>query len=100
MVTPSSGTLTQEEILAVAEQMVQQGWGYIYAQAYARGYAEGYAQGYMKGARKTLLRLLTAEYGPIDDLLERRIDAALLEQLDTWMLRLIHAPTLTEVFTD
>jgi predicted transposase YdaD len=55
------------------------------ARGEAKGKAEGKAEGKVEGKASTLKRLLTLRFGALPAWAERRIDAAPLAQLDTWL---------------
>jgi hypothetical protein len=58
----------------------------------------GRAEGLVQGAARYLLRQLTRRFGPVPDIVQEQIDAASIEQLEIWAVRLLDARTLDEVF--
>ncbi len=66
------------------------------------GFQQGIQQGELLGKRveaaTTLRRLLAKRFGPIPAEVELRISAASLEELETWIDRILDAPTLEAVF--
>ena len=54
-------------------------------------------KGRKQHARKTLLRQLRARFGEVPASVEVRIQAAEEDQLDTWLDRILSAPTLDDV---
>jgi predicted transposase YdaD len=54
-------------------------------------------EGRQKGERKVLLKQLTLRFGKLADAVVARVNAASVEQLETWAERVITAPTLAEV---
>ena len=57
----------------------------IFAEGEAKGEAKGKAEGEAKGKASTLKRLLTRRFGAVPAWAERRIDAAVVAQLDSWL---------------
>ena len=55
------------------------------AKGEAKGKAEGKAEGEAEGKASTLKRLLTRRFGAVPAWAERRIDAAAVAQLDSWL---------------
>lgn len=51
-----------------------------------------------KGQATALRHLLTKRFGPLPDDITARIDQASLAQLETWLDRLMDAPTLEAIF--
>jgi hypothetical protein len=56
--------------------------------------------GELRGSRRSLVRLLDARFGALPESVTARIEAAELDQLDRWTLRVLTAGTLDEVFAD
>jgi predicted transposase YdaD len=81
--------LTAREIWAMLNLVtpIQETRAYqsIFEEGEARGVAKGEARGKVEGKASTLKRLLTLRFGPLPAWAERRIDAATLAQLDTWV---------------
>ena len=61
------------------------------------GRQEGYAEGFLRGWRKTLLIQLRVRFGELPEAAVARVNAAELEQLDTWAERVLSAQTLADV---
>jgi hypothetical protein len=80
------GPETRELVVTTAEQLE------------ARGRAEGQARGRLEEAARLLKRQLARKFGPVPDHLLARVDAAPLEQLETWSDQIIDATTLDDVF--
>jgi Domain of unknown function (DUF4351) len=59
--------------------------------------AEGEAKGRTEGEPKVLLKLLGLRFGPVSEVAKAHVEAASLEQLDTWAERILTAATLDEV---
>jgi hypothetical protein len=74
LVTPIQETRAYQSIFEEGE-----------ARGVAKGEARGEARGKVEGKASTLKRLLTLRFGPLPAWAERRIDAATLAQLDTWV---------------
>ena len=60
--------------------------------------AEGEAKGEVRGRKRDLARLLERRFGPLSDADRARIDAASLDQLDTWIDRVLDAESLKALF--
>lgn len=76
------GPETRELVVTTAEQLE----------------ARGQARGRLEEAARLLKRLLARKFGPVPDRLLARVDAAPLEQLETWSDLIIDATTLDDVF--
>jgi len=74
LVTPIQETRAYQSIFEEGE-----------AKGEAKGEARGEARGKVEGKASTLKRLLTLRFGAVPAWAERRIDAAPLAQLDTWL---------------
>ena len=66
----------------------------------ARGAARGRAEGRAEGQRKALKALLERKFGALDVAHEERLEGALGEELERWLLRVLDAATLADVFVD
>jgi hypothetical protein len=65
------------------------------------GRAQGVQQGLQQGERTLLLRQLRRRFGSqLDDEIERRVEAASLEQIEIWADRVLSATTLAAVLSD
>ena len=60
--------------------------------------AEGEAKGEVRGRKRDLARLLERRFGPLSDADRARIDEASLDQLDTWIDRVLDAQSLKALF--
>ncbi len=60
--------------------------------------AEGEAKGKAEGKAETLLKLLELKFGEVPDATTQRVRAATVEQLDTWIERILPATSLEDVF--
>ncbi len=71
-------------------------------QAMEKGRQEGRQEGLLEGrielARSTLERQLTRRFGPLPALALDRIHQATLPQLQTWLDRIVDAPSWQAVF--
>jgi hypothetical protein len=63
----------------------------------ADGRVEGLADGRAEGEAKLLLKLLGVRFGPLSDVTRARVQAATVEQLETWGERILSAATLDDV---
>ncbi len=64
------------------------------------GLAEGRVEGRTEGQADLLLRLVQRRFGRVDAKTTQRIQAARLEDLETWSLNFVDATALDEVFRD
>ncbi|MFT3769880.1 MAG: hypothetical protein QM820_30995 [Minicystis sp.] len=78
----------KEEIVTAAEQLMQ------------RGLEKGRTEGRVMERREMLLDLLRARFGVLDPTAEARVLAADPDQLKGWMLRIVKAATMDEVFAE
>ena len=62
--------------------------------------AEGKAKGIAEGEAKSLTHLLERRFGPLSRSVKDRIASADLDQLDTWIDRVLDAKSLDAVFRD
>ncbi|MFT0534256.1 DUF4351 domain-containing protein, partial [Castellaniella hirudinis] len=67
---------------------------------FAEGLVEGKAEGSVEGQSKTLLLQMQRRFGPQPDAIARRIRAATAAQLETWLLNILDATELDDVFRD
>ena len=74
----------------IAETLLEQGS--------ERGFAKGMAEGEAKGKAETLRMMLARRFGPVPQDLQKRIDAASLEELHAWLDALLDAPSIDAVF--
>ena len=70
------------------------------AKGRAEGVAEGEARGIAKGRKRDLVRLLERRFGALSDADRARIEGADLDQLDTWIDRVLDVKNLKAVFGD
>jgi len=68
----------------------------LMAKGHAEGHAEGRAEGRAEGLAKVLPKLLAQRFGAISDATRARVETATIEQLDTWIDRILTAPTLDD----
>ena len=61
---------------------------------------EGRLEGREEGRELALARLLTRRFGPLPEWVAPRVQQASATQLDTWLDRVLDAPTLEAVFAD
>lgn len=64
----------------------------------AEAFKHGMAQGEAKGRATTLSKLLSRKFGELPPTVRARIEAASLEELDSWTDAVLDAPTLDRVF--
>lgn len=64
----------------------------------ARGMEKGRREGVHKGEALALCKLLARRFGAVPDSIGSRIEAASLEQIETWFDRAVDAASLAEIF--
>ena len=67
------------------------------AKGRTEGEAKGRTEGEAKGRATLLLKQLGLRFGPLSDATRARVQAASIEQLDTWAERILSAATLDDV---
>lgn len=92
-------------LVTIAQQLIEQGYRQGFEQGYRQGveqeYRQGVEQGVEQAIRHVLLRLLQQRFGAeVDQRIEKRIDTASREQLEVWVMRVLSAPDLADVFAD
>ncbi|MDO8607294.1 MAG: hypothetical protein Q7R40_12220, partial [Phaeospirillum sp.] len=65
----------------------------------AEGVAEGRVEGEARGEAKALIRLVEKRFGPLPGDLQARVLAADAVSVETWLDRLIDAPSLDVLFS-
>jgi hypothetical protein len=80
----------EEEMASAAEKLIQQG--------VQQGIRQGVDQGRAQALRDALARLLAARFGTLEPAIQSRIDEAELEELDSWIDRVVTAEQLADVF--
>lgn len=65
----------------------------------AEGLARGRVEGRVEGERQMLLQLLTSKFGPLDESVRGRIDAASETDLSRWVARVLTAGSVHEVLS-
>ena len=78
-----------EELVNVADQLIEQG--------VQKGIQIGFAEGRAEGRRTNLLLLLTKRFGSLPEGVVARVRVADEADLDRWLDRILTAPTLAEV---
>ncbi|MFT0533862.1 DUF4351 domain-containing protein, partial [Castellaniella hirudinis] len=89
-------TLTKENEMTYVTLIERAG----HARGHAEGLVEGKAEGSVEGQSKTLLLQIQRRFGPQPDAIARRIQAATAAQLETWLLNILDATELDDVFRD
>lgn len=64
----------------------------------AEGRAQGRAEGRAEVAARILLELLVAKFGTLPAAVVDRVHSGNTDELEAWMLRVLTATTLNEVF--
>jgi predicted transposase YdaD len=82
----------------IFQQGCQQGHQQGHQEGHLQGQRQGQQQGYEQHARKTLLLGLERKFGPVSADLRTRIEASDLADLDRWILNLLTADAITDVF--
>ena len=81
----AAGEEAKEEIVTVEDYLIE------------KGMKTGLEKGLEKGRRETLLKLLALRFGALPEATVTRVSAADMGQLDTWLERVLTAPTLEAV---
>ena len=94
---PAQRTTDDQEFLMQTQDIVE-----IWRQeAVQEGVQQGVKQGIQQGEGAALLRLLRQRFGDaVDAHVEQRVATAPIEQIDRWIMRVLLATTLAEVFAD
>ncbi len=83
-----------------AEKLREEGVIVGIAKGEARGIAKGEARGIAKGEARgivgSILRIALERFGEVPGTLEERLQAASLEELDSWQIRMLRAPSIDE----
>jgi flagellar biosynthesis/type III secretory pathway protein FliH len=82
-----------ERVIEWTEQWKQQGL----QEGIERGIEQGIHRGRKEGEAALLLRFLERRFGPVDEMLRQRLQAADAETLLNWGERLFHAASAEEV---
>jgi predicted transposase/invertase (TIGR01784 family) len=91
----------KDAIMTAGERLIQQGVEQGVQQGMRQGVEQGMRQGVEQGERALLLRLLRKRFGTeVSADVERRVDAALPEQIEIWADRVLSAQTLGELLAD
>jgi hypothetical protein len=83
------GPEAKDAIMTAGQQLIEQ------------GRQQGIEQGRQQGRQQLLLLLLRQRFGDaVDRLVEQRVAAASIEQVEIWSKRVLSAATLAELFAD
>jgi predicted transposase YdaD len=85
MLATTIGEDIEEEIVTLADRLREE------------GRQKGERAGERNGQRKLLLKQLTLRFGKLPEATVSRVNAAGVDQLETWAERVLTAPTLAEV---
>jgi hypothetical protein len=69
-----------------------------YDRGFARGFARGFEMGKVEGKREVLLRQLALRFGTLPESVKARVDGAGSEDLERWVVRILDAVSLDDVF--
>lgn len=91
------GPEAKDAIVTVGQQLREEGR----QEGRQEGIEQGRQQGIRQGECAVLLRLLRQRFGEeVDARIERRVATASVEQIETWTVRVLSAPTLAELLAD
>ena len=94
----------EDVVGTIAETLIAEGKMVGIAEGEARGkivgIAEGEARGEAQGRARTLVRLMERRFGVLMPDVHNRIQSASVEQLDTWLDRILDAQSIGAVFED
>jgi hypothetical protein len=85
LLTSEASPQVKEQIVNVAEQLIEEGW------------QKGLQQGLLEGRREMLLRQLTARFGSLPQAAVTRVNSAGISDIDHWAERILTATTLADV---
>ncbi len=92
MLNEAVGSDENEELLSVADQLIERGR--------KEGLEKGLEKGLEEGQRKLLLKMLGVRFGALSKAIVARVSAADTTQIELWAERVLTAPTLAKVFRD
>ena len=69
------------------------------AEGEARGQATGEARGTVRGTAKALALVLEKRFGALPEAVQKRLFAADIASIETWLGRVLDAPDLQSVFS-
>ncbi|MFZ4536837.1 DUF4351 domain-containing protein [Propionivibrio sp.] len=69
-------------------------------QGIEQGIEQGEIKGKLEGEALVIERLLTKRFGPLPDSARARLHTATTDQLESWVDRVLDAPSLDAVFGD
>jgi len=87
----------KEAYVTAAEKIAQRERAKALNEGRAQGQAEGRVQGQAEGQRQALQRLLARRFGELPLSALRKLELASVEQLDTWLSRVLDANSLDEL---
>ncbi len=82
-----AGSEAKEIVMSTAQQLFDQGFG------------QGEAKGQVQALRRALTRQLGARFGTLSPSVVARIEKASVDELDAWILRVLDARQVEDVFT-
>lgn len=98
---PEAHHMISERVESWTQEWLRQGHHLGMQQGMQQGLQQGVQQGLQQGLREgqsaVLRSLLLQRFGPLPREIEARIDAATLEQLQTWLGRILTAATLADL---
>jgi hypothetical protein len=98
---PAQRTSDDQEFLMQTQDIVEIWRQEAIQEGVKQGVQQGVKQGIQQGECAALLRLLRQRFGDaVDAHVEQRVATASIEQIDRWIMRILLATTLAEVFAD
>jgi hypothetical protein len=91
------GKDVEEEVVTLADRLREEGRITGERAGRVEGRVEGRAEGEQRQQRKIVLKLLALRFGPPSEATVARVNAAGMEQLETWAERVLTATTLADV---
>lgn len=89
LATATIGADVEEEIVTLADRLREEGR--------IKGERQGEQRGALNGQRRVLLKQLTLRFGKLPDTASACVNAAGMDQLESWAERVLTAPTLADV---
>jgi hypothetical protein len=94
--------MLSEQLAKWAKEYKAEGLSQGIAQGFSQGIEQGIEQGYVKGMQRgevrALERLLVKRFGPLPAGMRERIAAASTDMLDAWLLQVLDATCLDDIF--
>jgi hypothetical protein len=91
---------TGEEIMTMAQQLLERGKQYGLEQGIKQGIEQGLQQGLKQGAYSVLLRLIERKFHRVPEIYRKKMEKADAKTLLEWVDRVLDAEDLDDIFND